>query len=304
MTFLSPEDEVLFKKYAAPAFQVQVGLHELLGHGSGKLLEENDAGAFNFDRQQLCLPNFETGESSNEAVKTWYKPGETWESKFPAIGSSYEECRAESVGIYLCTDREGLSIFGHETEEEANNIIYINWLMMARAGLTALEFYRPSAKTWGQAHMMARFAILQVMLEIGQDFVTIEKTTEPEGLIVRLDREKILSHGKPAVGKFLLKLQVYKATANFEEGKKMYDHYTSVSEKFLEYRELVLKLKKPRRIIVQPELILSSDGSNVEIRDDFSPDASGMIASFQERFQSQDTELYELWKNSGPAFRS
>lgn len=47
----------------------------------------------------------------------------------------------------------------YEDKEDIENIQYITFLLMARAGLRALEYYDPATKKHGQAHMQARYAL-------------------------------------------------------------------------------------------------------------------------------------------------
>mmetsp|Transcript_30562 Transcript_30562/g.99812 ORF Transcript_30562/g.99812 Transcript_30562/m.99812 type:complete len:721 (-) Transcript_30562:166-2328(-) len=296
VTFLLQRDQEPFRTLLGPAFEVQVGLHELLGHGSGKLFCEAPDGRRNFAPD---TPDLEA-EAEGAVVSSWYKPGETWDSKFPGIGSSYEECRAECVGVFLCVSREVLSIFGHEGAA-AEEIAYINWLNMARSGLVGLEFYTPERRLWGQAHMRARFVILRVLLEAGEGFVTLEREDAElpegeagEGLYVRLDRSKIESVGVPAIASFLRKLQVFKSTANFAAGQELYERYSAVDEYWLGLREVVMANKKPRQMFVQSNTRVGADGA-VELLE-YEPSADGVVESFVDRFPADTTELVALAK--------
>ncbi|KAJ3181673.1 hypothetical protein HDU87_000691 [Geranomyces variabilis] len=250
ITFLNEEDAAVFKKYADVAFEVQVGLHELLGHGSGKQLTEESAGKYNFDHTNPPISPL-----TKKPITTWYKPNETFGGVFGSPASSYEECRAEAVAMYLCVDKEILKIFGHEGQE-AENIIYCCYLQMARAGVLALEFWDPKLKKWGQAHMQARHAILKVFQEAG--IVTV--ITKDDSFIITLDRSKILSHGVPAVATLLQKLNVYKATADAAAGVPFYDEATAVTDDWIARRDIVLREKQPRKVFLQGNSVLNEKG--------------------------------------------
>ena len=47
-------------------------------------------------------------------------------------------------------------MFKYTNKKDVEDVQYITFLLMARAGLRALEFYDPATKKHGQAHMQAR----------------------------------------------------------------------------------------------------------------------------------------------------
>lgn len=130
------------------SFELQVGLHELLGHGSGKLLKKEADGSFNFPPTLL-------DPLTGKPPQTWYEPGDTYDSKFGPLSSAYEECRAEAVGLYLSLEPSIVAIFGHEGQE-AEDIMYVNWLALVWAGICGLEMWEPG-RGWLQAHSQVSF---------------------------------------------------------------------------------------------------------------------------------------------------
>lgn len=191
--------------------------------------------------------------------------------------------------MYSC-EFSALKIFGFgdgtiDMDGEAGDILYSSYLSMARAGLVSVEFWDPKSQKWGQPHCQARFAILKCFLEAGDDFCKLEyKNEDLSDLTIKLDRSKILTSGRKAVGEMLQKIHIYKSTADVEAGSKYFSDMSNVG---LEYwgttvRDVVLKNKQPRKVFVQANTYLNEESGKVGIKQyDATPE--GIIQSWAER---------------------
>ncbi|CAH8620959.1 unnamed protein product [Dicrocoelium dendriticum] len=311
--FLSDTDKPVFLANVESAFEIQVGLHELLGHGSGKLFRRNEDGTYNFDVENT--KDFITGGP----VQHWYEPGENWDNKFASLSSAMEECRAECVGLYLCDLPIVLKLFGVgdecQTNDQVSDVVYINWLSMVRLGIMAMEFYTPpknegDAGAWRQAHCHARYTILRVLLEADASMVRVQEVVGDDGapdLLITLERDKLATIAKPAIGQFLGKLQYYRSTGNAKDGCSFFLRHSEFLPEHSAIRDIVLARKRPRAIFVQPNLRKDATGEIHLVP--YAPTYRGLLQSFVDRYSELPLgkkaliALESVWRKDQPYFK-
>ncbi|KAK9618333.1 hypothetical protein V6Z94_005364 [Aspergillus fumigatus] len=162
----------VFQEHRFTAYYIWVVLHEILGHGTSKLLQEDSQGHFNFDREHPPL-NPLTGKP----IDSWYGPGETWTGVFTDLSTTVDECRAELAGAYLIDVAEILQLFGCTVDSKIKpaDVVYNLFQQLGVDGLRALENYNPSTKKWGQAHSRAHFADMRSCREFYEDLTTVHE---------------------------------------------------------------------------------------------------------------------------------
>ena len=282
LQYLKDEDVDLVVDMYADGETLAVALHELLGHGSGKLLQQNEDGGFNFDVEAI-------NPATKEKIDSFYKFGETWSSKFADLSSAYEECRAETVAVYLSCFDEPFEVFGIVERERCRNMM---WLYMAYAGLKGLILYNPENDKWGQAHCWARYVIFRVMREAPNNFLQIE-FTEDSKFLLHMDFSQLLTSGLPAISDFLQKLHCYKSTGDITRGRALFSHYSKYDKETEKIRDIIVANQKPRGMEVQCNLSISNTSPSLSI---YSESFDGIIESFLERFPETDHEMLAFWE--------
>ena len=256
--FIPENQQEFYQKYSGKGVEANVAIHELLGHGSGKLLIEKN-GKKNFPEN---LINPITGKPV-----TYYKENETWLTVFQGLANPAEELRAEAASLYLVYNQKVAEILGLSEEHQ-----YVTWLNMMRQGFIGLEYYNPEAKKWGQSHSQARFALWKVCENCGA--VKFENET------IVLEKEKI-PIAIEALKELLKTIQICRATADVETMKNYFIPLSTPEEKHLKYRDLIIQKKCARNGFVQCNTKLVN--GKVELVE-YESSVQGMIQSFLDRF--------------------
>jgi dipeptidyl-peptidase III len=134
MQFATPEQMKVLAENTGRCYEVHVACHELLGHGVGKLIYRNADGK---------IPHSFVDPVTGEHFESCYEAGEDWNGKFGPISTSYEECRADTCGFYLCTLKEVHTLFGFDSEntEEIKTMLWCNVMNQFRKGILGLQLF-------------------------------------------------------------------------------------------------------------------------------------------------------------------
>ncbi|PHH58798.1 hypothetical protein CDD81_4372 [Ophiocordyceps australis] len=150
--FIRNEDLDIYKKYRDASFEVQVGLHELTGHGCGKLLQETSPGVFNFDKEKPPVSPI-----TNKPITTWYKPDvlyasylsmaraglaslEMWDPKSRKWGQAHSQARFSILKCFLEGDG-GFCKLDANKEDMSDLTIKLDRSKILTAGREAVAKY-------------------------------------------------------------------------------------------------------------------------------------------------------------------
>jgi dipeptidyl-peptidase-3 len=275
--YLDTADADIYGKNLHVIRFVATVIHELLGHGTGKLLREYEPGKFNFDPS-----NPPSNPFTGTKVTSWYLPGETYTGRFEDLSTTAEECRAILMSGYLIDNRKLLEIFGFNdvSEVTAGDMIYISYVHLAVEGLRSLEHYSVANHAWSQAHSQGYFAIFKHLLEVGEGVVNVEFDPKAPNLVVKVDRSKILSSGKPALGDMMNRLHIWRCTGDTQALREYYRALTAVNGRYQEWREVVCSMPETRWKFVQANTFLVDGEVTVQ---EYEANDRGIIQSWAER---------------------
>ncbi|KAI1498306.1 peptidase family M49-domain-containing protein [Biscogniauxia marginata] len=267
-SFIDSSENDQFRKHKFQAYYWWVVLHGLLGHGTGKMMIEFEKGKYNFE-----IENRPINPITRQPITS---------CSLADLSTTIDECKAELVSAYLMDDPKLLELFGftENSDIRAKELTYNVYQQLGFDGLRGLSNFNADSGKWGHAHSRAHFSILKCLILDGDGVVTVIHDKGNQSLTVRVDQSKISSHGKPALGRMLLPLHIYRCTADTGPCRKYYEELSRVEGEYIEWRETVLANKLPPLVFAHANTFL--DGDTVTLKE-YEPTIEGIIKSWAER---------------------
>ncbi|KAM3443597.1 hypothetical protein MY4824_000483 [Beauveria thailandica] len=275
--WVDPSELQRFKRTTHIVRFLTTAIHELLGHGSGKLLSETAPGTYNFDSKNPPI-----NPLTKQPVDLHYLPSQSWGSVFGKLAGTVEECRAILISEYLMDNKQLLENFGYTDSSDitADELLYATYLNIGVDGLQALQHYSFENQAWGEPHHQAHFSIFKHLLQDGSGVIRVDHNPSSSNLTILVDKSKMQSHGKPALGNYLCRLHIWRCTADVSSCKELYEPLCAVDGDYEEWRKIVCSKPSPRWKFVQPNTFLNGDSVEMKVYDESN---EGIIQSWAER---------------------
>ncbi|KAF9770755.1 hypothetical protein IL306_011624 [Fusarium sp. DS 682] len=257
-----------FKNCVGIIGNITTAVHELLGHGSSKLLSETSLGQFNFDKA-----NPPTNPLTGEKVQSWYRLGQTWTGVFGSVTPSVEECRAEVMSLYLMDNKELLSMYGFD---ESTDITVKSEFKDYKHSNSSMLMKEPGEKLPTEV----QWAILKHLLLNGEGVISIVHDAQAQSVHVKVNRDKLHTHGQSALGDLLCRIQIWRCIADFESCSEFYQGLLEINDEEEQWRRVVCPKPEPRWKFVQPNTVLVGD--KVELKE-YDESNEGIVQSWAER---------------------
>jgi dipeptidyl-peptidase-3 len=165
---------------------------------------------------------------------------------------------------------------------EVSDLLRVQWLTLLRAGLTALDTYQAATNTFGSAHGRARFFILRTMLEACPGLVRVEQVQGQDGpdMLLHMAPDLPGEAGRAALGRLLLRLQVWRSTGDVPAAAAELGRLSAVSAApWPALVGIARARRQPRAQLVQHGVEVPAHGAPRLLS--FPATAAGAIAAFQ-----------------------
>ena len=287
---INPKDVELDQKLGTKVSMFKTALHELLGHGTGKLFKIDENGNYNFDIEKTINP------LTKEKIKTYYLPGETYETKFSSNCRALEEGRADYMALHLVFDKRAQNIFEFN-ENEYEDVIYIMWLSMFVSGILGIGSYHNGK--WKNPYSLERFIFLNYVFknqELGKEIVAFNIDEAKNSFKLVINKNNLINYGKNIAGEILMKIHIAKCIGDVKSVEDFVNKYQVVDEYMKNIYGMVpftFTVKKQMNV----DLIMEESNEKQIIKINQYPSTPlGFIKSVVDRFGLDYNEItYKQW---------